>query len=84
MIISEIITINNEQYLHTYSSTGFTIERDGEEYSDAIDPIDSGRIYIETNNKIDSEHYESNDDKPFAPDEISPEEFIVLIEEALS
>jgi hypothetical protein len=82
MIISEIITINNEQYLHTYSSTGFTIERDGGEYSDAIDPIDSGRVYTETNNKIEKTN-ENEEIKTLAPDEISPEEFVALVEEAL-
>ena len=80
MIISEIITINDEQYLHTYSSTGFTIERDGEEYGDAIDPVDSGRVYTETNNKIESPEEEI---EILAPDEISPEEFMALVEEAL-
>lgn len=78
MIISEIITINDKQYLHTYSSAGFTIERDGEEYGDAIDPIDSDRVYTETNNKIEGEIAEKLD-----PDEISAEEFMTLIEEAL-
>lgn len=78
MIISEIITINDKQYMHTYSSNGFAITRDSEEYSDAIDPIDSGRVYIETNNKIENEVVEELD-----PDEISTKEFMALIEEAL-
>lgn len=81
MIISEIITINDTQYLHTYSSTGFTITRDGEEYSDAIDPIDSGRVYTETNNKIEVEGI--SDIEKVAPDEISAKEFMSLIEEEL-
>jgi hypothetical protein len=81
MIISEIITINDTQYLHTYSSTGFTIERDGEEYGDAIDPVDSGRVYIETNNKIEDEGISYVEE--VAPDEISAEEFMALIEEEL-
>jgi hypothetical protein len=83
MVISETIVINGEEYLHTYSDQGFTVERDGAEYSDAIDPIDSGRVYTETKNKIDSEHYEPNENEPLAPDEISPEEFMSLVEEAL-
>lgn len=80
MIISEIITINDKQYLHTYSSTGFTIERDGEEYGDAIDPVDSGRVYTETTNKIEGS---VGEDEILAPDEISAKEFMALVEEAL-
>ena len=80
MIISEIITINDNQYLHTYSNAGFTIERDGIEYGDAIDPVDSGRVYIETNNKIETSDEET---EALAPDEISAEEFMALVEEVL-
>lgn len=80
MIISEIITINDKQYLHTYSSAGFTIERDGEEYGDAIDPVDSGRVYTETANKIE---VSADENENLAPDEISAEEFMALVEEAL-
>ena len=32
----------------TYSDAGMMIERDGELYSEAIDPADCERIYIET------------------------------------
>lgn len=80
MIISEIITINDKQYLHTYSSAGFTIERNGEEYGDAIDPVDSDRVYIETTNKIE---IFDNEDEILDPDEISAKEFMALVEEAL-
>ena len=84
MIISEIITINDKQYLHTYSSAGFTIERDGEEYGDAIDPVDSDRVYTETKNKIEGGdgHY-IDKTETLDPDEISAEEFMALVEEAL-
>ncbi len=49
MICTENITINNKEYVHTYSDT-YTIERDGVEYDEAIDPVDSGRVYVETSN----------------------------------
>lgn len=53
MIIVETILIENEEFQHTYSDAGFYIERDGIQYEDAIDPIDSGRTYTETDIKIE-------------------------------
>ena len=32
----------------TYSDAGMMIERDGLQYSEAIDPAELGRVYIET------------------------------------
>lgn len=37
----------------TYSDAGMMIERDGVRYSEAVDPIDSGRLYTETDEPID-------------------------------
>lgn len=54
MLIKEVVTINETEFNHTYSDVGFYIERDGVEYSDAIDPIDIEREYVETDNKIAS------------------------------
>lgn len=68
MIITETITINNTEYLHTYSDLGYRVERDGIQYDDAVDPIDSGRIYTEV--VVEDE-------------DISNEDFMKLIEEAL-
>lgn len=51
MIYSDVITIDGKQYRHTRSDT-YTIERDGVEYVDAIDPIEIERHYVETNNFI--------------------------------
>ena len=48
MLITETIEIDGIQYLHTYSNEGMLIERDSVRYSEAIDPLNSGRIYIET------------------------------------
>lgn len=48
MIKTETITIGGKQFMHTYSTAGCYIERDGMLYADAIDPIDSGRTYAET------------------------------------
>ena len=57
MIIREEITINNKQFTKTYSDTGVYIERDGVQYSEAIDPIEYAdeRIYTETDIPIESE-----------------------------
>lgn len=54
MVIKEVITINETEFNHTYSDLGFYIECDGVQYSDAIDPIDIEREYVETDNKIAS------------------------------
>lgn len=37
----------------TYSDIGMMIERDGIRYSEAIDPAELGRTYIETDEPID-------------------------------
>ena len=47
MIYIETITLNDKQYKKTYSDT-YYIKRDGVEYSEAIDPIDSDRVYTES------------------------------------
>ena len=39
----------------TYSDRGMMIERDGLLYSEAIDPVDSNRIYVETDFLIEEE-----------------------------
>lgn len=48
MIKTEKLTISGRQLIRTYSDAGYMIERDGVEYVEAIDPIDSGRVYTET------------------------------------
>ena len=36
----------------TYSDNGVMIERDGVRYPEAVDPLDSGRVYTETDEPI--------------------------------
>ena len=55
MIVTEKITINGREFVRTYSDKNFYVERDGERYSEAIDPINSDRIYVETDEKIETE-----------------------------
>lgn len=52
MLITETITINGTEYLHNYSDANKYIERDGIKYSDAVDPLDSGRVYTETDEEM--------------------------------
>lgn len=54
MIVKETTTINGIQYDRTYSDLGFYIERYGVKYSEAIDPLDSGREYVETDELIEN------------------------------
>lgn len=53
MIKQETITINGTEFERTYSDDGFYIERDGVRYSEAVDPINSNREYVETDEKIE-------------------------------
>jgi hypothetical protein len=48
MLKTEKITINEKEYIRTWSDQWLMIERDGERYEEAIDPADSGRTYTET------------------------------------
>lgn len=47
MIQTETVTIGGRQYRRTYSDT-HKIARDGVEYDEAIDPVDTDRMYTET------------------------------------
>ena len=53
MIVQVKKEINGVMYDYTYSDSGYMIERDGVRYSEAVDPIDSGRVYTETDEAID-------------------------------
>lgn len=57
MIITENITIDGREFIKKYSDGGFYIERDGELYSNAIDPaeFEFERLYYETDIPIESE-----------------------------
>ena len=59
MIVKTTKEINGVEYDYTYSDTGMMIERNGARYSEAIDPIGSGREYIETYEPIEVVEYAS-------------------------
>ena len=54
MIVQTTQEINGVVYAYTYSDSGFMIERDGVRYSEAVDPLDSGRVYTETDEPIET------------------------------
>ena len=53
MIVQTTKEINGVIFTYTYSDSGNMIERDGVRYSEAVDPLDSGRVYTETDEPID-------------------------------
>lgn len=52
MIVQTTKEIHGVMYDYAYSDSGYMIERDGVRYSEAVDPIDSGRLYTETDEPI--------------------------------
>lgn len=57
MIKTEIITINGKTFIRTYSDKGMMIHGGSPEadYTEALDPAELGRTYIETDMPIESE-----------------------------
>lgn len=55
MIIQTKKEINGVMYDYAYSDSGYMIERDGVRYSEAVDTLDSGRVYTETEEPIATE-----------------------------
>lgn len=53
MIVQESMKIRDKDFVKTYSDAGFYIEREGIMYSEAIDPAEFGRVYIETDIPIE-------------------------------
>lgn len=63
MIKTETLTINNTQYVKTYSDSGFYIHggQPESDYSEAIDPAEFNRQYTETNIPIDTDESEAEE-----------------------
>ena len=57
MIKTETVTINNRTLVRTYSDANLMIKQDGTGavYSEAYDPVGSGRTYTETGEEIPTE-----------------------------
>ena len=68
VIIQTTKEINGVVYDYVYSDSGFMIERDGVRYSEAVDPLDSGRVYTESNEFIEAEALSEIEEKAIAYD----------------
>jgi hypothetical protein len=55
MIKTENLTIGGRAFVKTYSDLGMMVERDGVRYSEAIDPAEFSRQYIETDEPIETD-----------------------------
>ena len=55
MIIQTTKEINGVMYAYAYSDSSYMIERDGVRYSEAVDPLDSDRVYTEKDELIEIE-----------------------------
>ncbi len=55
MIVTEYFMTRTDGVVlnRTYSDAGFYIARDGVEYSEAVDPAELGRVYTESERKIE-------------------------------
>lgn len=62
MIVRENMEIGGKAFVKMHSDAGFYIERDGEKYSEAIDPAYILREYTETDEPIDSGEEPTVDD----------------------
>lgn len=71
MVIKTTNTIDGVSYDYTYSDSGMMIERDGVRYSEAVDPLDSGRVYTETEDHIAREEMTETEEKALAYDIIT-------------
>lgn len=58
MIVTENLAINGRDFVKTYSDSGMMVEREGVRYSEAIDPAEFGRQYIETDEPVEKEDAE--------------------------
>lgn len=64
MLVTETRTVGGKEFTYNYSDADFYIERDGIMYAEAYDPIDSGRVYVETDTPI--EHDEADKEAQYA------------------
>lgn len=47
MIRTETLTIDDRDFIRTYSDSGKYVVRDGISYEEAVDPAEFGRVYTE-------------------------------------
>lgn len=68
MIVTQTVTINNREFVRTFSDAGLMIERDGNRYEEALDPAELGRVYSETDEPITREYPSEVEEKAAAYD----------------
>lgn len=63
MIKTETITINDQQFIRTYSDAGYMIHGGMPEadYTEAVDPAELGRTYTETDIPIEQDEAEAEE-----------------------
>lgn len=63
MIKTETITINDQQFIKTYSDAGYMIHGGMPEadYTEAVDPAELGRTYTETDIPIEQDEAEAEE-----------------------
>lgn len=83
MVKSEVIEINGTQYRRTYSDSGYYIERDGMQFSEAVDFLGTDFVYTETNIKIDEEPSEQSIEERLTAVEKSAEFTAEAVEELI-
>ena len=83
MVKSEVIEMNGTQYRKTYSDSGYYIERDGMQFSEAIDFLGTDFVYTETNIKIDEEPSEQSIEERLTAVEKSAEFTAEAVEELI-
>lgn len=83
MVKSEVIDINGKQYRRTYSDSGYYIERDGMQFSEAVDFLGADFVYTETNIKIDEEPSEQSIEERLTAVEKSSEVTAEAVEELI-
>lgn len=84
MVKSEVIEINGTQYRRTYSDSGYYIERNGMQFSEAIDFLGADFVYTETNIKIvDEESCEQSIEERLTAVEKSTEVTATAVEELI-
>ena len=68
MIVTETVELNGRLFTVSMSDSGYMIERDGNKYSEAWDPEESGRTYTETDEKIEEAFLSETEEKAAAFD----------------
>lgn len=63
MIKTETVTINDKQFIRTYSDSGYLIHGGSPEgdYAEALDPAELGRTYTETDIPIEADEAEAQE-----------------------